>query len=107
MSNRLPISSLFIVAYGVAFTLSAGKVQTQPTGDKGTPKIEFETNLFDFGTITTVETLTGRFKFKNAGDGVLKIGAPGASCDCTEAKVKPDALAPGESGELTYTIKLE
>jgi hypothetical protein len=77
------------------------------TDSSSAPKLQFETNLFDFGTITSVETLSGVYKFKNVGHGLLKIGVPGTSCDCTEAKVKPDTLAPGETGELTFTIKLE
>jgi hypothetical protein len=71
------------------------------------PRIQFETNFFDFGRITAAETISGVFKFKNIGDGILKIGKPEASCDCTEARLTSDTLAPGESGELNYTIKLE
>jgi len=74
---------------------------------KGVPRIEFETNFFDFGKVTGMETISGVFKFKNAGDGVLKLDPPQASCDCTDPKVKPDTVAPGESGEVTYTVKLE
>src|SRR5438034_1184676 len=76
-------------------------------GSEPVPRIQFETNVFDFGTLIAVETLSGKFRFKNTGDAILKTGTPGTSCDCTEAKIKPDTLAPGESGELTFTIKLE
>jgi hypothetical protein len=74
---------------------------------KNAPRIEFETNLFDFGKITAVETLSGTFKFKNVGDAVLKVDPPQASCECTEPKVTPNVLAPGESGEVSFTIKLD
>jgi hypothetical protein len=74
---------------------------------KGGPRIQFETNLFDFGKITAVETLSGTFKFKNVGDAVLKLDPPQASCECTEPKVIPDTVAPGESGEVRFTIKLD
>jgi hypothetical protein len=77
------------------------------TPSKGIPRIQFETNFFDFGKITAVETLSGTFTFKNVGDAVLKIDPPQASCECTEPKVFPDALAPGESGEVRFTIKLD
>src|SRR5262249_943081 len=63
--------------------------------------------LFDFGKITGVETLSGTFKFKNVGDGVLKIEPPQASCECTEPKAIPDTVAPGESGVIAFTIKLD
>jgi len=74
---------------------------------KGTPKIQFETNFFDSGKTTAVETLSGTFKFKNVGDGILKVDPPQASCECTEPKVVPDTLAPGESGEVRFTVKLD
>jgi hypothetical protein len=73
----------------------------------GEPRIQFETNFFDFGKITAVESVSGSFKFKNIGDAVLKVEPPQASCECTEPRVKPDTLAPGETGEVIYTIKLE
>ena len=97
-----------IAACLLAPTIHATEATPSPVNQRGpAPRIQFETNLFDFGTLTTVETISGVFKFKNIGDAILKIGLPGTSCDCTEAKVKPDTLAPGESGELSYTIKLE
>src|SRR5437764_1365534 len=74
---------------------------------KGAPRIQFETNLFDFGKITGVETMSGTFKFKNVGDAVLKVDPPQASCECTEPKVTPNVVAPGESGEVSFTIKLD
>lgn len=74
---------------------------------KGAPRIQFETNFFDFGKVTGVETMSGAFKFKNVGDGVLKLDPPQASCECTEPKVSPDVVGPGETGEVTFTIKLD
>lgn len=71
------------------------------------PRIKFETNFFDFGKVTSAEKLTGSFKFKNTGNAELILDAPQASCDCTEAKVRPDRLAPGESGAVTYSIKMD
>jgi hypothetical protein len=75
--------------------------------ETGIPKIQFETNFVDFGKITAMESISGTFKFKNAGDAVLKVDPPQASCDCTEPRVRPDTIAPGETGEIAYTIKLE
>ena len=69
--------------------------------------IQFETTFYDFGKIDALGTVSGMFKFKNAGNGVLKIEPPRPSCGCTDAKVKPDILAPGESGEVTYNINLD
>jgi hypothetical protein len=74
---------------------------------KRTPVIQFETTFYDFGKIPALGTVSGAFKFKNAGDGVLKIEPPKPSCGCTDAKVTPDTLAPGESGEISYKINLD
>jgi hypothetical protein len=71
------------------------------------PKIQFETNFYDFGHIVAVEYVTGAFKYKNIGDAVLKLDPPHPSCGCTDAKATPDILAPGQSGEITYRINLD
>lgn len=75
--------------------------------NRGTPVIQFKTNFFDFGKLTAPGAVSGVFKFKNAGSGVLEMAAPKPSCGCTDAKVKPTKLAPGETGEITYTINLD
>jgi hypothetical protein len=78
-----------------------------PAANPPAPKIKFETNFFDFGKVTSSEKLVGSFKFKNLGTAELRLDAPQASCDCTEAKVAPDRLAPGAEGQVTYSIKMD
>jgi hypothetical protein len=73
----------------------------------GVPVIQFETNFFDFGKVVAPGKISGAFKFKNTGAGILKLEKPEPSCGCTDANAMPDALAPGESGEITYTINLD
>lgn len=102
MKKISPLITLVLAV--MAVLLSKNLAAAAP--DKS-PKIEFETKFYDFGKITASGKLSGVFKFKNTGDGVLKLEPPQPSCDCTEAKVKPDILAPGETGEILYTIKLE
>jgi hypothetical protein len=70
------------------------------------PKIQFEKMVYDFGKTSQVTTVSGIFKFKNVGDAVLKVEPPKPSCGCTVAELKPDTLAPGESGELAFTLHL-
>ena len=60
---------------------------------EGIPKIQFDQTLCDFGTTSQVTTVSGIFKFKNTGDGILKMEKPKPSCGCTAAEVKPDTLA--------------
>lgn len=73
---------------------------------EGTPKIQFDRTVYDFGKTSQVATVSGVFKFKNVGDGILKVEAPKPSCGCTVAELKPDTLKPGETGELPFTLHL-
>jgi hypothetical protein len=72
----------------------------------GAPKIQFDQTVYDFGKTAQVETVSGTFKFKNTGDGILKVEPPKPSCGCTIASLKPDTLQPGETGELAFTLNL-
>lgn len=73
---------------------------------EGTPKIQFDRMVYDFGKTSHVATVSGVFKFKNVGDGSLKLEPPKPSCGCTVAGLKPDTLPPGETGELPFTLNL-
>jgi hypothetical protein len=73
---------------------------------EGTPKIQFDQTVYDFGKTSQVATVSGVFTFKNAGDGILKLEPPKPSCGCTVAELKPDTLAPGATGELSFTLSL-
>jgi len=73
---------------------------------EGLPKIQFDQTLFDFGKTSQVTTVSGVFKFKNAGDAILKLEPPKPSCGCTVAGLKPDTLPPGATGELAFTLNL-
>jgi hypothetical protein len=73
---------------------------------EGTPKIQFDQTVYDFGKTSQVATVSGVFKFKNTGDGILKLEPPKPSCGCTVAELKPNTLQPGETGELPFTLHL-
>ena len=70
------------------------------------PKIEFDRPVYDFGTTSLVDAVTGTFTFTNTGDDVLKLEKPRPSCGCTVARVSSETLKPGEKGELVFTIRL-
>ena len=53
---------------------------------EGTPKIQFDQLVYDFGKTSQVATVSGVFKFKNIGDGILKLEPPKPSCGCTRSK---------------------
>jgi len=70
------------------------------------PKIQFDRTVYDFGTTSMVQQLTGTFTFQNTGVGVLDLKKPSTSCGCTVASVKPDTLKPGDKGELVFTMNV-
>ena len=72
----------------------------------GTPKIQFDQTVYDVGKTSQVESVSGTFKFKNAGDAVLKLEQPKPSCGCTVATLKSDTVNPGENGEIGFTLNL-
>jgi len=73
---------------------------------EGSPKIQFDQTVYDFGKTSQVANVSGVFMFKNTGDGILKVEPPKPSCGCTVAELKPDTLAPGATGELAFTLNL-
>src|SRR5215469_12377106 len=98
---------ILMAAFGlVLFFAFIAPVQSAEA-NSGAPAIQFETNFFDFGKIVVPGKISGAFKFKNVGDGLLRLERPEPSCGCTDAKATPDTLAPGQSGEITYTINLD
>ncbi len=91
--------SLFVAVLGLGSLCAAARAET-------TPRIRFDQTVFDFGKTSQVQSVSGTFKFKNVGDGTLKVQPPKPSCGCTLAGLKPDTLLPGESGELAFTLYL-
>jgi hypothetical protein len=72
----------------------------------GTPKIQFDKTVYDFGKTSLVHQVAGTFIFTNVGDGVLTLEKPTTSCGCTVANLKTNALQPGERGELAFTLNV-
>ena len=83
----------------VIFLLIFACISTSAQNNK-TAKIEFETNVIDYGTIEKGANGVRVFKFKNTGNAPLVISKVTTSCGCTVPK-KPEApILPGESGEI-------
>jgi Protein of unknown function (DUF1573) len=78
---------------------------TVAAGAEPAPKIQFDRAVYDFGSTSLVESVSGTFIFRNAGDAVLRVQEPKPSCGCTVAKLSSDTLKPGEAGELAFTLR--
>jgi len=64
------------------------------------PKISFEEDQYDFGTIDQGTNVEHTFKFKNTGDAPLIIVDAKSSCGCTVPEYTREPIAPGGEGEL-------
>ena len=64
------------------------------------PKMEFETEVIDYGTIEQYANGIREFKFTNTGTEPLIISRAQQSCGCTVPSWPREPIAPGASGEL-------
>src|ERR1700690_4584809 len=95
-----------MLSVGILCSLSRAQDSNKPAAAAApagpAPKISFDKTVYDFGTTSMVQSLTGTFTFHNDGPGVLEVKKPTTSCGCTVAGVKPDSLKQGEKGELGF-----
>jgi len=84
----------------VANKADATKPVTPPVPVGPLTKLEFSETEFDFGNITSGESVTHMFKFKNTGKEPLVISNAKGSCGCTVPKWPKEPILPGKSGEI-------
>lgn len=106
--------SIFIVAVLAMFTVysckdnAASKVKDENVtataereADAGKfPKIQFDQEEHDFGTIDQGTRVEHKFTFTNTGEAPLTIVDAKSSCGCTVPTWTKTPIAPGESGDL-------
>jgi len=84
--------------------IQPSKVAESPASVKQPPaRISFEKTVYDLGEVGLSESKECRFKFKNTGDGLLKIGKIGSSCGCTVPSLSKKEYEPGQEGEIKVT----
>jgi len=64
------------------------------------PKIEFEKDVHDFGTLDQGGDATTEFVFTNTGDAPLLISNARGSCGCTVPVWPREPIAPGKSASI-------
>jgi len=72
---------------------------------KGNAVIKVENPVYNFGVMGPNQKKSGEFKFKNIGDGILKINKIKSTCGCTVPQLKKKTYAPGESGAIQVTFR--
>lgn len=63
-------------------------------------KFEWETKIYDFGTVEEGTQVEYSYKFKNVGKAPLIVSNAKGSCGCTVPEKPTDPIAPGETGEI-------
>lgn len=84
------------------FCLGATFLMAQQDQKKG-PKIEFETEVLNYGKVLKGSSGTRYFKFTNTGDAPLEFKSAEGSCGCTVPKIPAEAILPGQKGTLAVT----
>lgn len=80
--------------------LFVGMLSLGLTAQEKVAKIEFKTEVIDYGTIEKGSNGVRVFEFTNTGDAPLIISSVRSTCGCTVPK-KPEApIMPGETGEI-------
>lgn len=79
-------------------------VTAKKVGQGARPIITPENDTHDFGTVWVGPNLKHTFKITNTGQEVLKITKVKPSCGCTTAGPYPKEIAPGETGEFSFTM---
>jgi len=86
------------------FTLMIALVSTfsfaQHANGGAKPKMEFKTEVIDYGTIKKNADGVRYFKFKNTGSAPLVIKTVKGSCGCTVPTKPNQPIMPGQSGEI-------
>ncbi|MDD5557099.1 MAG: DUF1573 domain-containing protein [bacterium] len=68
------------------------------------PRIVFEAREHDFGSVVGEEKAEHVFRFRNEGEGDLRIERVTSTCGCTAALLSSDAIPPGGAGEVRTTF---
>lgn len=63
-------------------------------------KIEFKSDVIDYGTVENGSDGVRVFQFTNTGSAPLVISRVYSSCGCTIPKKPEDPILPGENGEI-------
>ena len=71
------------------------------------PKFKFDTETYDFGTITQGEKVSFSFKFKNTGGSSMIITSAKGHCGCTVPRWPKEPIKPGDTDEIEVTFNSE
>ena len=95
-----------LMVAGVFGGFASGVAQTEnssvpePPAPTSGPRIEFESNVFNFGKVNSGEVVRHDFVFRNVGDATLEIKDVRPGCGCTTAGTWDKQVEPGKTGTI-------
>jgi Protein of unknown function (DUF1573) len=95
-----------LMVAGVFGGFGSGVAQTEnssvpePPGHTSGPRIEFATDVFNFGKVSSGEVVRHDFVFTNVGDATLEIKEVRPGCGCTTAGTWDKRVEPGKTGTI-------
>ena len=80
--------------------LFVGLISLESYAQEKVAKIEFKTDVIDYGTIEKGSDGVRVFEFTNTGNAPLIISNVKSTCGCTVPKKPEGPIMPGETGEI-------
>ena len=100
MKNLISTSVMVLfLAFG-AVAQNNAPAATPAAADPNAPKMKFDTEVIDYGTIEHNADGYRFFKFKNTGKKDVVITNCQGSCGCTVPTFSKEPVKPGETGEI-------
>ena len=106
LMSSMIAAAMFLAACGGGAGES-GEQEITTENVESTTSIAFESDVFDFGSITQGEKVTHSFTFTNTGDADLVIVSAKGSCGCTVPEWPKEPIAAGESGVIKVVFNSE
>ena len=76
----------------------------QVKAQSGTPTIDFDTRVHDFGLVNEGTPIRHVFQVRNKGTAPLALSSVATSCGCTSATLDVNTIPPGGSGPLEVVM---
>lgn len=98
------MKKILIAVIGLALVGCGSKSEKLEMGNKTTLSVNKE---FNGGKVLLGEEVEASFHVKNTGNYPLIIAEVKGSCSCTVAEYPEDPIEPGETGEITATVRTD
>lgn len=106
VTTKFTISSL-VLRGPCVLTFLVALCAVEASASTNAPAIRCEGRVFDFGTKSSVQSVSRTFVISNAGTAPLKIEKVKTGCGCTTTRLAKKVLEPGEETNLAVKLSLK